>query len=358
MLPAPAAAVSSPRRGGGGGGDGSKSRRCCVRVRRLLVSSLPASPFTDIACPTMLFFMLAFYALHGLFYALILRAPSALFTHTRQACPDLVHYAGHTCAIAAALLIAHTARVAPNVLAQILATPSSQTKGDADGNGGISASTLSPISRSVLSGVRLLLHLAQQLAWSILLLDQLSLNWDAYTLVNRELDQLKLSQQTQLGSALTPTDTRLLALSLSDGGSGIASSSSSSPTATLLCGSAGSMHLVRWSLVVIVMSTGLSLSLILVVAQDALTYAWSLLRRTFCQQRTNRKGNKRSGCDLLLKRCCHHSTSSSSSSFDRRSLSPLLLSPTASAAAGQTPTRRWLDLQSDEVGLSDADDHA
>jgi hypothetical protein len=53
-------------------------RASCVRVRRLVVSSLPPSPITAVACPAMLLFVAAFYALHTTLVALYSRAPGPL----------------------------------------------------------------------------------------------------------------------------------------------------------------------------------------------------------------------------------------------------------------------------------------
>lgn len=279
-------------------------------------AALPASPFTLIACPAMLFFLVAFYMLHGLFLLLLTKGSSQIAVHTTKVCPELLELAQQTGSIALMLVAVHLAKIGPNLLRASMrdTVPASSP-------------TAAIKQRSCSRFLSLLLlrscDLVLWLSWTGLLVFQLGVNWRSYLLVDHQLDVLRAAQLAEPGARLT-AETSLLALS-----PGQSSSS--------LCGSAGSMHLIRWSLLCVIVTSGVAISLLLVVTQDAIGAAWSGIQRW-------RRKSKRRGALSALWRCC------------TRSSRGLDAEPASTRAVTGTPTKQWLDLQTDEVA-ADADEH-
>lgn len=357
--------------GGGSGrtsGDGSGTEASCsrqlVRVRRLVVSSLPPSPIEAVACPTMLFFLLSFYALHGLAVLLLQRASAPSMRVAREACPTLMAYALDLCTLAAAMALVHLARVLPIMLAKCSwmrekdgADPRNcprtgsrldeDAEDEAEEQGWLQPQQSPRSARFDRAGTAkrwaalsllVLLEAAQRTAWIALQLLQLRDSWTAYMQVDGILDALKLTEQTRLSSAtalgpLASTSVRGVTDPISVG---LASDGS------MLCGQAGSMHLVRWTLVCVVVTTALALSLLLVVVQDGIAAAHALLRRVFAQAKRARRGLFAHAWALLVRRaCCARSRRRGSDARSHADTSP--------AAADSPAGHRWLDLQTDEV---------
>lgn len=287
-------------------------------------AALPPSPFALIACPAMLFFLVAFYLLHGLVLLLLTKGSSQIAAHTSKVCPELLDLAQQTGSIALMMLGVHLAKIGPNLLrasmrAAVAPAASPPT----------AVATVKQRSCSRFLGLLLLRSsdLVLWLCWTGLLLLQLAVNWQSYVLVDRQLDVLRAAQLAEPGATLT-SETSLLALT-----PGQSSSS--------MCGSAGSMHLIRWSLLCVIITSGVAISLLLVVTQDAMGAAWSGIQRW-------RRKSKRRGALAALWRCCTRSA---------RHLDAVPAAAGSTRAATGTPTKQWLDMQTDEIA-PDADEQA
>lgn len=311
-------------------------------------SLLPPSPFALIACPAMLFFLVAFYLLHALFVLLLSRSGAQIALHTQKVCPELLQLMQQTCAIALLLMGVHLARMGPNWMQATMARQQSAASSSLLPSS--SASALSKPKRSCTRCFQLLLlacsELVLNLSWTALLAFQLVVNWHAYLLADHQLDVLRATQLASEPGAQLTAETSLLALS-----SGQQAQAQGGVVGTM-CGSAGSMHLIRWSLLAVIVTSAVAICLLAVVAQEVSTSVWRAFQRWRAGGGGGGKG-KRHGVLESICRCCRRKGPAK----DIQDSSPLMISTRATAS----PTKQWIDLQTDEIGATaeeGADEHA
>jgi hypothetical protein len=240
------------------------------------------------------------------------------------------------------------------------------------------------------------LSVAQKSAWVVLLVVQLQSNWDAFHVVDGLLDGHKraaeASAEMAAASFIEGSASSLLPSSAVAAGL----SSMNVPMAPL-CGRGPSKHLLRWTLVCVIVSTALAISLLLVVGEEFAAglrkrcrlarEATIRARRMHHQQQhaldtgsSSSKQHQHAGARAAAWRACclaccfgidvtaaaasvsssslsargtgtsiggHHAAASSSSA------STLIATSSgnraASAASSIVPSKRWIDLQTDEL---------
>jgi len=385
MLP-----IGSSMRGGtigAGTADGGHSSGC-VRVRRLLVSSLPPSPVSAVACPAMLLFVAAFYALHTLLLMLWSRAELPPWSQAREHCPELLGYSSSVAGYAGLLALVHMAQVLPNMLAKCEALRGGAGSGSGEasvaeigaGGGqdggscivGVPSSSssrvhTSPARRLLLRLLWLVLTLMQRVLWCDLLASQLHESWLAFRMVDRTLEQHKAAAEAAEAFAA--------ASSLVASGSSVGALQASQLLAPPECGLGPSKHLLRWSLVCVVVSSGLAISLLLAAAEDgfvALRQRCRFAREaTLRARRMHLQGNKQGARAAAWRACCMAccagldvtagATPTASSGRASASTPAFAKGPRAFATAASSstasgnPAQRWLDLQPDELPEEEED---
>jgi hypothetical protein len=332
-----------------------RNNGCCSPLRRLtirrqLVAALPPSPFTAITCPSMILFLGAFYVLHAVFMAIVhvTSPPQQQREQTQQkltlGCSLSVEFAWRILEIAAALVAMHLLGTLPNLLRNHIASgtaPSSEsgqppqrtarlpsTKHQPSTPASSSPSLLFLCCTQSISQRRTiplvssaLLTLLHQAAWIALLAFHLLLNWSTYRSIDshltasKNLQMLLVSDPMEAAREGLPSPTMEKALL--------------SPHAEL-CGSVRSIHLLRWSLVCLCVTTALVLSLGVVVAQDGLAAV------------------KAAASDLRAARQARRAARAAAAQASPRHTA-------GSASAGEDPST-WLDMQTDEVDIDLAED--
>ena len=244
----------------------------------------------------MLLFLVAFLLLHLLVLSWSTTADSMRVFASR--CDELLQYGWSVARYSFLLPLLHLARTLPNLLYSTCLAPRVVGR-----TGPRSASTL------LLHALYGLLLVAQQAGWIASLLHLLQLSWYAFWRVDSLLDALGAArQQASVATSGTP-------LSEPD-----------------LCGAGRSVHLLRWTIVAIVVTAAVCLSFLLLSGWE---YA-AAVRKRCARMRTKRAAG---GSAPLFSRW----TSGLASS---------LRAPASNSAA--TPvSRRLIDFQTDEVPSED-----
>lgn len=266
------------------------------RAANALHASLPPSPLERVACPAMLLFLVAFLLLHLLVLSWSATADSMRVYANR--CEELLSFGWSVARYSFLLPLLHLARTLPNLLYNTCLAPRAAGRTSPR-----SASTL------LLHALYGLLLAAQQVGWIASLLHLLQLSWHAFWRIDSMLDALGAArQQTSLVTSGT------------------------SPPEPDLCGAGRSVHLLRWSIVSIVVTTAVCLSFLLLSGWEYV----AALRKRCVRMRAKRVAG---GSAPIFSRW----TSGLASS---------LRAPASNAAA--TPvSRRLIDFQTDEVPSGD-----
>lgn len=179
-------------------------------------------------------------------------------------------------------------------------------------------------STRVIRAIYYMTLILQQLAWVSLLVAHLYLNWRAYWLIDSDADRYKAFPPKDD----VPSIAFASASSPSSSSSSVVDVTDASGSIRLICGSLSSIHLLRWSLVCLTVTTAIVLSLLLQWCQD-----------TFAAVRTRIRRSHRS----------------LSAPVTMTSLMTRRRTVTTKRSTTTTTLRSWLDLQTDEVN-DDADE--
>lgn len=309
----------------------------------------------------MLLFIHAFYAIHAVIMQVVLVSNSPSHSPLSNQCALCVEFGWRLLEIAAALIAMHLLGTLPNLLKNHLLISSSSISSNAavESNSQVrtgattrripsSAAKQPPVAssqsallvhccdpsisvgRRALLTLYALVHLGHQLVWIGLLAWHLQVNWTTYRAIDAHLTAAAAARSL-------PGTTAALLDPMESARNELPAPSSSPPMSGPLpphgemCGSIRSIHLLRWSLVCLCVTTALVLSLGIVVVQEALA------------------GGKAIAAELRAARRAR-----------RAARATQISSPQGTAAASAAPAAAveskeeasdWLDMQTDEVEI-------